>query len=288
MGCMDFIEKGNLLFNGEGYMPRRKRSHVDRIYLFFQCHLHYFRCVKLKTGIMYLKKTLIIAVCFLVITGCSDFFMICSLHPFYLDKNVMLFPEVEGTWSAKPLIPKSVKEKSDVWLKADTLFEWKIERYISRTTQKTEKGKDTTVVKPMDFYEVKLMSIAPDTLQYTFKMVLFRIRNVLYADFTPRDNIIFSGSRFGRESYFPVHTLSRVKITGKQMDISWLGAEYMKEMIEKKRVRVNYNWVESAKRLLLTGTSEQLTGMIDRYAGEPRFIDWENQLAMLHLNLINR
>jgi hypothetical protein len=240
---------------------------------------------------MYLKKTLIIAVCFLVITGCSDFFMICSLHPFYLDKNVVLLHEVEGSWSAKPLNPKSntnPKEKSDVWFRADTLLEWKIERYISKTTQKTPKGKDTTVVNPMNFYEVKLISRAPDTLQYSFKMVLFRIRNVLYADFTPRDNIIRSDSRFGQESYFPVHTLAKLKIMGGHMDISWLGAEYMKEMIEKKRVRVNYSWVESAKRLVLTGTPEQLTGMIDRYAAEPRFIDWENQLAMLHLTLINR
>jgi len=195
---------------------------------------------------------------------------------------------VEGTWSARPLIPKSVKEKSDVWFSADTLCEWKIERYISRTTQKTPKGKDTTVVNPMNFYEVKLISIASDSLPHSFKMVLFKIKNVLYADFTPRDNLIFSGSRFARESYFPIHTLARVKITNGKMDISWLGAEYMKEMIEKKRVRVNYSWVESAKRLLLTGTSEQLTGMINRYAGEPRFIDWENQLAMLHLTLINR
>jgi hypothetical protein len=238
---------------------------------------------------MYLKKALVITVCCLVISGCSDYFMICSLHPFYLDKNVVLSSEVEGSWSARPIKPTVMKnEKSEVWLKADTLFEWKIERYISRTTQKTPKGKDTTVVNPMNFYEVKLMSIAPDSLQYSFKMVLFRIRNVLYADFTPRDNIIRSDSRFGQESYFPVHTLAKLKIAGGHMDVSWLGAEYMKEMIEKKRVRVNYNWVESAKRLVLTGTSKQLTDMIDRYAGEPRFIDWENQPAMLHLTLIDR
>jgi hypothetical protein len=238
---------------------------------------------------MYLKKTLIVALCFLVITGCSDFFMICSIHPFYLDKNVVLFPGVEGSWSARPIKPTEVKnEKSEVWSKADTLFQWKIERYISRTSQKTSKGKDTTVVNPMNFYELKLISLTPDSLQYSFKMVLFRIRNVLYADFTPRDHIIIPNSRFALESYFEVHTLAKLKITDGYLDISWLGAEYMKEMIEKKRVRVNYNWVESAKRLLLTGTSKQLTGMIDRYAGEQRFIDWENQQAMLHLTLINR
>ena len=58
-------------------------------------------------------------------------------------------------------------------------------------------------------------------------------------------------------------------------------------MIEKKRVRVNYRWVSSASRLLLTGSSEQLTGMIDHYADEARFIDWERQPARLVMNRIN-
>ena len=61
----------------------------------------------------------------------------------------------------------------------------------------------------------------------------------------------------------------------------------MKDMIEKKRVRVNCQWNDSESRLLLTGSPEQLTGMIDRYAGETRFIDWEDQSAMLKLNRLN-
>jgi hypothetical protein len=237
-----------------------------------------------------LKKVLVIAAFCFVVAGCTDFFMICSLHPFYLDKNVVLVAEVEGVWSAKPVFPQITgesKEKTDVWFKIDTLSQWKIERTIVRSTQKTSQGKDTTTYNPMNYYEVKLLSIGRDTLQYTFKMVMFRINKVLYADFTPTGNTSLSGSRLARENYFPVHTLARLKIEGVNMDISWLGAEYMKEMIEKKRVRVNYKWIESAKRLLLTGSSEQLTGMIDHYAGEPRFIDWENQQAMLHLNRIN-
>jgi len=117
-------------------------------------------------------------------------------------------------------------------------------------------------------------------------MVLFRVNKVLYADFTPDGNTGLEKSRFATESYFTVHTLAKVVIHNKQLDISWLGADYMKDMIEKKRVRVNYRWVESAKRLLLTGSSDQLTGMIERYAGEQRFIDWESQDAMLTLNRI--
>ena len=39
----------------------------------------------------------------LLFTGCTDFFMICSLNPFYLEKNVILLPEIEGSWTALPL-----------------------------------------------------------------------------------------------------------------------------------------------------------------------------------------
>jgi len=239
---------------------------------------------------MNLKKIMAFAVFILLMFGCTDFFMICSLHPFYLDKDVTLISEIEGNWTAKPKRAKKESEKKEdnsVWNEADTTSLWKIERFISRTSVKTAKGKDSTVYKPMDYYVVKLISTLPDTTQYEFRMVLFRVKKALYADFMPAGNTGLSRSRFAAESYFPVHTLARVIIGSKKTDISWLGAECMKEMIEKKHVRVNYKWVSSAKRLLLTGSPEQLTGMIERYAGEPRFIDWEKQQAMLNLNRKN-
>jgi len=235
-------------------------------------------------------KVLIVMTIILFATGCNDFFMICSLNPFYLDKNVVLFHEIEGNWKANPLQAKHKSDKnetpSSVWKKVDTTSLWRIERSISKETIKTKRGKDSTVFRPMNFYMVSLVSSQADSSIYQFKMVLFRVNKVLYADFMPNGNTGLEKSRFATESYFSVHTLARVVIYNKQLDISWLGAEYMKEMIEKKRVRVNYRWVSSSSRLLLTGTPDQLTDMIERYAGEPRFIDWENQKAMLTLNRI--
>ena len=235
-------------------------------------------------------KPLIVIAIILLITGCSDFFMICSLNPFYLDKNVVLQHEMEGKWSALPLPAKIKSDKNEkspsIWKQADTTSVWKIERFISKKTVKTKHDKDSTVFRPMNYYIVKLVSSQADSSIYQFKMVLFRVNKVLYADFTPDGNTGLEKSRFATESYFTVHTLAKVVIHNKQLDISWLGADYMKDMIEKKRVRVNYRWVESAKRLLLTGSSEQLTGMIEHFAGEQRFIDWESQDAMLTLNRI--
>lgn len=235
-----------------------------------------------------LKKLFVIGA-ILFLTGCSDFFMICSLNPFYLDKDVRFLPEMEGNWNAIPVYCKPEADKttsSSVWNRLDTASVWSIKRHISKETNKTLKGADTIVYRVMDYYDVSLVSSRPDTLLYRFKMVLFKINKGLYADFMPVENSGLEKSRFATESYFKVHTLARIDLTGGRFKISWLGAEYMKEIIEKKRVRVSYRWVSEAKRLLLTGSSEQLTGMIERYADEPRFIDWENQQAMLKFNRI--
>jgi hypothetical protein len=236
-------------------------------------------------------KVLIVIAIILFISGCSDYFMICALNPFYLDKNVVLMHEIEGKWSANPLTKQNnpdKDEKTAIWKRADTTSFWKIERYISEETVKTKTGKDSTVYKPMNGYTVKLISSETDSSIYTFDMVLFRINNNLYADFSPSGNTGIENSRIATESYFRVHTLARVTSRNNQFVVSWLSPGCVKEMIENKHVRVNFKWVSSISRMLLTGTSEQLTDMIERYAGESRFIDWENQQAMLKLNRVKK
>ena len=240
---------------------------------------------------MNLRKTLIIAGLLLFLNGCTDFFMICSLNPFYLDKNVVLEADVEGNWMAFPLQLKPGSDKqveNSHWNQADTTSLWKIERFISKQTVTTTGGKDSTVFKPMDHYVVKLISNLPDSSEYEFRMVLFRVNKVLYADFMPVGNTGMTRSLFATESYLSVHTLARVVLKNDQLEVSWLSAECVEEMIGKKHVRISYRWSSSAGRLLLTGTPEQLTGMIDRFAGQPRFIDWESQQAMLKLNKVNQ
>lgn len=235
-------------------------------------------------------KVLIVFALILFLPGCAQFVMICSLNPFYLEKDVVLIREVEGKWNAIPLKalikPAKNEESPSAWRQADTTSLWKIERFISQEAVKTKKGKDSTVLRPANYYKVKLISVLADSSVYQFKMVLFRVNNDLYADFMPLGSTGIDKSRFATESYVTAHTLAKVVIRNKKLVVSWLAEESMKDMIENKRVRVNYKWVQSANRLLLTGSSEQLTEMIDRYAGELRFIDWENQQAMLTLNRV--
>lgn len=235
------------------------------------------------------KKLLLIIGIILFISGCNDFFMICSLNPFYLEKNIVLSPEVEGSWSASSLRAKSdtTKKDNNIWQLADSTSSWQIKQFFSEEKVKTKWGKDSTVFKPQNYYIVKLADKHPDSTQYQFKMVLFRIKDHLYADFSPYEIPAIKNSRMAKENYFTVHTLARITIQNKQFNVSWLGADYMKDMIEKKRVRIKYNYVHDAGRLLLTASSEELTHMIERYGDETRFIDWQDQPAQLKLTRIN-
>jgi hypothetical protein len=216
--------------------------------------------------------------------------MICSLNPFYLEKNISIVSGIEGKWLAQPVKAKSdttSQDKPHVWELADTASVWRINRVISEEKIKTPKGKDSTVFRPQNFYSAKLTGNTSDTSRYQFRLVLFRINGALYGDFSPLEITDIQSCRMAKESYFKVHTLARIKVQDKQLSVVWLGSDYMRGMIEKKRVRIKYRYVPDAGRLLLTASSEELTSMIERYADQKRFIDWEDQPAMLKLNKIN-
>ena len=237
--------------------------------------------MKLKSGI--------IAGMLLLVIGCDNFYMMCSLNPYYLEKNVIVSSDIEGSWFAKPL--KTVKDSSSssasrIWNLADTTSTWRIRRYISKMVVKDKKGKDSTTYKPENYYIVKLLQ-QTDTNDYRFKVVLFKVNKALYADFIPYAKEELIKSKLSSGGFFEVHTLARITFVNQQMDLSWLGADCMKEMIEKKRVRVNYQWVNETGRFLLSASSGDLTSMIDRYGDQPRIIDWENQQARLKLTRLN-
>ncbi len=235
------------------------------------------------------RKLWIISGLLLLFFGCDNIYMICSLNPFYVEKNIILNPAIEGSWFAKPV--KSLKNSADsassnIWGMADTISTWTIKRVISRQVVKTKKGQDSTTYKPENFYNAKLVRPS-DSVGYEFHVVLFNVKNSLYADFIPVAKESLMKSKLASNSYFEMHTLARLAINQNHAEFSWLGADCMKEMIEKKRVRVNYQWVKETGRFLLTATSNDLTGMIERYADQPRFINWDEQQARMNLTRLN-
>jgi hypothetical protein len=234
------------------------------------------------------SKTITVAVLIFLLWGCNDFFMVCSINPYYIEKNIVLDPTLEGTWLSSPVNPVNASnDKSVVWKEADTTLTWKIERYISRDVYKDRFGKDSVSIKPQNYYMVKLQPPGSDSASYQFKMVLFKIKGNIYADFMPVTNFAMEHSRMVKENFLLMHTLARINTEGKSHIFSWLSEQTMKEMIESKHVRARYLYSRSVERLMLTGSSDQLTEMIERHASEKRFISWDEQPAIMKINPVN-
>ena len=231
------------------------------------------------------KKLLFITGLLFFLIGCDNYYMICSLNPFYIEKNILLESRIEGSWLAKAV--KATKDSgssndSEIWGLADTTSTWTIKRAIRKFVLKDKNGVDSTTFKPENYYYVKLTR-SSDSTNYEFKVVLFHVKKGLFADFIPHNKEGLMKSKLATSSFFEVHTLARVILNNDQIKLSWLGADCMKDMIEKKRVRVNYQWVNDANKFILSASPNELTAMIDRYADQTRFIDWENQKAKLEL-----
>ena len=222
----------------------------------------------------------------LLFTGCDTFYMICSLNPFYIEKNIAVMAQIEGSWTAKAVHPKNESESSSFWSHTDTTSIWTVRRFISKNVMKNKSGIDSITYHPENYYMARLSCLS-DSIDYKFLMVLFRVKDGLYADFVPFEKEVSMKSKLAANSFFEVHTLAHINLSNNRIVLSWLGTDCIKEMIEKKRVRVNYQWVEQADKLLLTASSDELTGMIARYADQARFIDWENQKAKLKLTRLN-
>jgi hypothetical protein len=235
------------------------------------------------------RKLLLITTLLLLFCGCDSFYMICSLNPYYIEKNILLEGRIEGSWTVKEGQPKKdsgSSSDSEIWGLADTTSTWTIKRFFSKWVVKNKMGEDSTTFKPENYYIARLVRPS-DSTRYEFKVVLFRVKSGLYADFVPRDKEGLLKSKLAAYGLFEVHSLARITLSNNQMKLSWLGADCMKEMIEKKRVRISYQWIKEAGRFVLTATPHDLTGMIDKYADQKRFIDWENQKAKLELNRLN-
>ncbi len=234
------------------------------------------------------QKMFLITLMILLFTACDNFFMICSLNPFYQEKNITLIPDIEGIWTtAQTNTPAdTTQSKGSVWEQLDTTSVWTIRREFSEERLKDHLNRDSSVFHPLNYYHAQLSGGTTCSVLINFKVVFFTVGKNLYADFLPLENNL-NKSRLVNDSYFKIHTLAKVDRHNNQVTLSWLGSDSVKDMLENKRVRLSYRWVREAGRLLLTGPSAELTGMLERYGEEKRFIDWDTQQAKLKLNRIN-
>lgn len=227
------------------------------------------------------------AVLLLLLAACDDPSLMGSLKQFYAPKKIILMPEIEGIWGAMPNPLQKGAKTNDRTVgldKLDTTAVWTIRRQLEGTSVlKNRLGNDSVVYRMRDNYVVTMVNRDSSLSQYSFEVTFFQINKTVYADFYPSGNNTIQNSKLASDGHLKLHTLARVTRTSDGIALTWLSSKTVREMLEQKRVRLNYEWIPSIDRMVLTGSSAQLTDMLETYGDQQRFIDWENQSAKLHL-----
>ena len=108
-----------------------------------------------------LKRKLIpLTVLLLLFIGCDSYYLICSLNPFYLEKNIVLETRIEGSWLVKPILSGN-ESSSSTWGLADTTSTWNIKQFFSKWVVKSKKGVDSTTFKPENYLMSHFILLTP-------------------------------------------------------------------------------------------------------------------------------
>jgi hypothetical protein len=152
-----------------------------------------------------------------------------SLHPLYNEKDVVAEPGIVGTWTQE--------NGKDTW-----------------TFQKSEE----------DHYKVVYTESGQSG---KFEVHLVKLGKFLFADFYPEEPEI--GNGFYRGHLLPVHTFARVRLEGDKLQLSMLDPDWLKEMIQQKKVRIPHE-VLNDEDFVLTAATEELQKLVQTYAEDPK------------------
>ncbi|UYQ95367.1 hypothetical protein MKQ68_09680 [Chitinophaga horti] len=188
-----------------------------------------------------MKKTLVLSslalliVCF---SGC-----LTSLHPAFKAGDVFFDQRLLGTWKMpddKDVLTFSVANASTV------------EGLPEELRKLSAKGYD--------------VSVKDDDGTSRFLVFLFKLGNNTYMDFYPRLTAQQSTlDPFFMQHHVPSHILFKIKITGAQMDMSQLKAEFLAKLIEKNKLRIAHELQRNNGAILLTASTNELQQYILKY-----------------------
>jgi hypothetical protein len=172
----------------------------------------------------------------IVPTGCDSdgnpFVM--SLEPFYTDVDLQSDSRLNETWTDK---------------EGDVTFAFE---------QGREKGKEKVyelVVKEKD---------GEQQVSGKFEVRLVQLGAFWFLDIYPKSSE--GVSEFYRMHFIRAHTITRVEIKQDSIQMAFLSASWLKARIKENSVDTPY--VKANDALLLTGTTEELQGLVLRYAND--------------------
>ncbi len=179
--------------------------------------------------------------------------LVSSLHPFYKQKDKKFDTTMVGNW---------IDGDSCIWtILPNMVFDGLLE----------PKAHDSSYV--ITYYE--------DEDKYAaLTGTLFQLNDVDYVDFIPDPNEDHCTSDMTTYHHVPVHTLARVQYNKDSILIYWYGDEWLNELFEQNRIRIQHETVRGLDydRQLLTASTDELQKFIKKYANDPKTVEEIEQI----------
>ncbi len=202
-----------------------------------------------------LVRNIIYLSCILILfSGC----FLQSLHPLITQEKAVQIEGLEGRWETEDSRwtffrdSKNIKNMSlsGLSVSGDVKFSF-------------DEGDALSKDDPAYFvvYE-DLNKDIPDSVLLEAK--IGRINDTYYMDITVSD--IFRDVNFENYHLFPVHTFSKIKIEGDNLNIELFKSDWISDLIQENRVRIKHEVI--GENVLITASTEELNKFVKKYGAD--------------------
>ncbi len=201
-----------------------------------------------------------------------------SLHSIVNDQNRILDDRILGMWT--------IGEDDDAWFfekAAEVVFEGeknKIEYDIGAVSL-MPKGMKITKKKELPQYILTYREWDNlDTITTYVVVNLTKIGDHTYMDFKPLATEPRAREGLFSFNYIYGHTFARYQMDEGRLILEFIDGQYIKDLIEKKRIRLKHEVIDN-EDIVLTASTEELRAFILKYEDDERLFDDKGELISL-------
>ena len=159
-----------------------------------------------------------------------------SLHPLFTDKDLVFDPALVGTWVDE--------DGKNIW----EFQKSRENAYELVYTENEEPAK--------------------------FQAHLVKLGDFLFLDIFPEEPGMKNGLYKGL--LIPAHGFSRIWIEGGLVRLAYLDPDWLKDMIDKKKVKIGHDWIDQS--LILTASTRDLQKFALKYAEDSKAFSVKTEL----------
>lgn len=204
------------------------------------------------------KRLIFIAIISIaVLSGC----IVTSFYPFYLKEDIQKDTRFNGTWIDDGMLFKdnqfhlAEKRKNSDHKKPEWTFKMK---------------------KDSSGYKVKVANVKGMEEFTNYNVTAFKIGKHQLLDF--KIDEVESDYMLAPVHFLPVHSIAKYHFSGDTLIINWFNHDYMKDLFEKSRVRIDH--LKRNHHILLTAKTEDLQKFILRYINDPKAFSLQDSFTL--------